>query len=152
MLLSISRANKKGFYHAVKALSFYDSETNMICICQLNINATLRKHEGAAEAVDCSLQKIDINGIKVNLFSCATNAGGSCISIRLVDQLQKFNCRSSNFLHATYSLHALNLIVSSRVNKCIDQDGNQLRVLLQMLCTYYAAQDEYELVELKNAE
>jgi hypothetical protein len=107
-------------------------------------------NKGTAFTVDFSLRKIVSEDSFIILYSYAIDARGEDVGIGLVEELQKVNhIHSGIFYGITYSLHALNLILCSPVNKYIGIGGNQKRILLQMLYTCYAIQDEFELVEFQ---
>ena len=140
LFLSIDAANKKGTHYMVKRISFWDE---CLEVFELDADACEGNNSETTVAVNHSMQKIDGNDEK-----------RSCLELQLMPEAAELKVvnriiSEKDFTGVTCSLHALNLMIKSPIEKFVKGGGVALRNVLQFLYTAYSLQESFNKKEFR---
>lgn len=101
MYLACDAANKGGMHYMVKKLAAFDLHNDKLDVIVLDSNVCEGTNTKTAEAIDFSLQKVDVDGTKSILNRQSTDAGGGGTNVSLGHELKNLNRTTEEYLLAT---------------------------------------------------
>ena len=123
----------------MKIVSYWDDDTKKVRKYLLDCEASGGTSKNCADAINFSLSRLDADGFHVLLSGQCTDAGGGGVGQSLFVELKKVNriLDPNNYLLPTCSLHALQLVLSNPIIKCIGGTGLGIQTAPQLLHSLY---------------
>ena len=147
---SMDTGNKGGKHFMVKKAASWHHPTDSLFLFAVDSDVCEGTNERAAKGVDVSLIKLDHPNHSVKLINVTTDAGGGRVYVGLKSELVKLERMDNESSCHSCGIHGLNLTFVNPITKFCGVGGVKHQNSLQLIFTYWAIEQEFELGTWQN--